>query len=215
MFPRESIYASAVPLLCAIGLVFSLCAKAYLSPEMISGYWELYNRKGQLHSIIYIDAKDNVLQAYGIRSFPTKEGEIPYLCYQCSGSLHNKPLWSGKYMPLSGFKRQKGKNTWRKGRAVDPKRGVVLHPNISFLSPVYARIDISFFIFTASVKMKKITEEKAFAGCEYIRGKSEMSAWGDLDKLENRNQMLAELKLKPDDLMKGINEGAYCYSPFK
>ena len=200
-------------LLSCVMAFFSLSAGGVVHDNDVSGYWMVYNRQSQKHSIVYLYVKNGRLEGRGVRSFKTEDGTIPYLCHRCSGRLKNKPLWSGKYMPFKGFKRKKNSNIWYKGVAIDPKRGWVMRPTIKFYRPNYAHIDFRFFIFTASIKMKKITETEAFAGCESIKTRHQMQKYGNLEEKSNRDRLLEGLGVTAKELMKGVNNGSYCSQP--
>jgi hypothetical protein len=204
-------------------LVYTLCvllwaarcfAGELLSSQQLEGYWEVKNRQGQKHSVIYLKINGGELQAQGVRVFPTNDGEIEYLCEKCRfTSLYDKPLWSGKYKPLEGFTRKAGSNTWVGGRAISPKRGMILYPRIVFSSPQTGQIQVPVFLFTLRANMKKISEYEALQGCEKRVSAQELHRWGDLDKQKNRQQMFNHIQTTPKAFMKAVNAGRICYMP--
>ena len=189
-------------------------AGSLFAENQLEGYWEVTNRQGQKHSIIYIDYHKGTLQAQGVRVFPTSDGKVEFLCEKCRfTSLYEKPLWSGKYLPLSGFKRKKGANVWTGGRAISPKRGMVFYPRVVFTSLDEGQIQVPFLFFTIRANMKKISKNKAMYGCEERVTAKKLAQWGDLDKKENRQRMLEGIHMSPQRFMKAINAGKICYLP--
>ena len=204
-------------LACAL-LVLLLAARSVagqpFSAQQLEGYWEVKNRKSQKHSVIYLKIDNGELQAQGVRVFPTSDGEIEYLCEKCQfTSLHEKPLWSGKYKPLEGFTRKVGSNTWEGGRAISPKRGMVLYPKIVFSSPQRGQIQVPVFWFTLRANMKKISKDEALQGCEERVSAQELRKWGDLDRKKNRKDMFKDIQTTPEAFMKAVNSGRICYIP--
>ncbi len=208
---RKSSCALAYALLILLLAARPLAEESFSSTQL-EGYWEVKNRLGQKHSIIYLRIDGGELQAQGVRAFPTSDGKIDYLCEKCQfTSLHDKPLWSGKYKPLEGFTRKKGTNTWVGGKAISPKRGMVLYPKIVFSSPQHGQIQVPIFLFTLRANMKKITKAEALQGCQELVSAQELSKWGDLDKKKNRKKMFKDIQTTPATFMRAINSGRVCY----
>ena len=210
---RKGSPSLACALLFLLLAAHSVAGQAFPS-QQLEGYWEVKNRQGQKHSVIYLKINNGELQAQGVRVFPTSDGEVEYLCEKCQlTSLYNKPLWSGKYKPLEGFTRKIGTNTWEGGRAISPKRGMVLYPKIVFSSPQLGQIQVPVLWFTLRANMKKIPRAEALQGCEERVSAQELRKWGDLDKKKNRKDMFQDIQTTPEAFMRAINSGRICYIP--
>ena len=199
-----------------VAAISLLVYSGYASSDQYSslvGYWQVYNRHGERHGVVYINIEDGMLEGYGVRSFPTRAGKIDYLCERCPGKYHNKPLWSGKYHALTGFKKNKNGNEWYGGVALSPKRGMVFYPSIELDANGNGSINVPVWFFTIKAKLKKISKKQAFQECQQIRTLSDMQRWGDLDESRNRDAMLSSLGVDEHAFMRSMNAGDICLDP--
>lgn len=206
-------YALGRFLIISIMLLASVINAKAISESAIEGTWVVYNLRGQKSSIIDIYFLNNRLYARGLRVYKTYEGPINYLCRKCKGSLRNKPLWSGKYLPLSGFRRNnKSSNKWIDGKAISPKRELEFYPSIEFVSKDKAYITLRFLFFKVKARMKKIDKEGIYTGCKINVSQKDLNTWGDLDNKNNREKMLKDLDLSERSFMRKLNNSQACYS---